>query len=228
MRFFRQWWRFGGAAGIAFIVLFIVGVILQEAPPFFDDPIDEIREDWVNDGQQYLIAGYILSLAYVFFYFPFISALYGLLSRAEGGVHLWSRVAFVGALIFVLWSAWSSIFWGALAFGDFAETASDETLRTLMVLDYYAVSGAPFTVVVFVGAASIVIATTGVLRRWLVVVGVIVVVLSALAPLAILSTSSESVFDVVYLIAFLILPLWILLVSILMLLKRDEPAPAAP
>ena len=222
-KFWQQWWRLGGAAGIAFMIMFVIGVALQTAPPLFDDPIDEIRADWVEDGNQYLVADYVLGLAFVFFYIPFISALRGILGRAEGGGNLWSRVSFIGGLIIMLWGAWASAFWGTLAFGDFAETASDETIQTLMVLDYYSVVGMPLAFAVFVGGTSIVILQTGVLRRWLVYLGMVEIVLSVLAPLAIFSANSSSTFDTIYTISFLILPLWILLVSIVMLMISDEP-----
>jgi len=222
----RQWWRLGGALGIAFVAIFIVGVVLQSEPPLFDDPIDEIREDWVNDGQQYLVADYLLGVSFALLYVPFLAALRELLGRAEGGATLGSRIAFIGGILLMAWAAWSSTFWGVLAFGDFAETASDETLRTLMTLDYYAVAGMPFSFVVFVGGTSLVIALTGVLWRWLAYLGALEVVLSILAPLSILSARSDSLFDTIYVGSFLLLVLWILLVAIAMVARRSEPAPA--
>lgn len=222
----RQWWRLGGVAAILFVAVFAVGVALQDAPPLADDPVDEIRRDWVESGQQYLVASYVLGLAFVFFYVPFMLVLRSLLGRAEGGMELWSRAAFLGAFTTMLWGIWSGMFWGALAFADFAETASDETLLTLSTLDYYAVSGAPFAFALFIGGASIVIARAGVLWSWPAYLGGIEVVLSLLAPLAIFSAGTDSVFDVVYLLSFLGFALWVLLVGIAMVSRRDGPAPA--
>ncbi len=219
----RQWWSLGGIAAILFVVVFVVGVALQAGPPLADDPVDEIRRDWVEGGQQYLVASYVLGLGFVFFYIPFMLVLRALLGRAEGGIELWSRASLVGAFTTLLWGTWSGMFWGALAFGDFAATASDETLRTLSVLDYYAVSGTPLAFAVFVGATSIVIARTRVLWRWLAYLGAIEVLLALLAPLSIFSAETDSFFDVVFLIAFLGFTLWILLVGIAMVSKRDEP-----
>jgi hypothetical protein len=224
----RQWWRLGGLAAILFIVLFVVGVALQSSPPLVDDPVDEIRADWVNDGQTYLAADYLLGLAFVFFYVPFIVALRGLLGQAEGGINLWSGVSFVGALFFMFWAVSSSAFWGALAFAHFAETASDETLSTLMVLDYYAVAGMPLTWVLFVGATSLAIWQTGVIWRWLVYVGLVEVILALFAPLAIFSAETNSFFDTVYLLAFFGVALWILLVGLAMLTKKQELAAVGP
>lgn len=223
----RQWWRLGGLAGVLFVAVFVVGVALQDAPPLVDDSVDEIRKDWVDGGQQYLVAGYVLGLGFVFFYIPFMLVLRVLLGRAEGGIELWSRASLVGAFTTLLWGIWSGMFWGALAFGDFAATASDETLRTLSVLDYYAVSGMPLAFAVLVGASSIVIARTGVLWRWLAYLGAVEVVLSLVAPLAVLSTNTDSVFDLVFLAAFLGFVLWILLVGIGMLARREEPGAAS-
>jgi hypothetical protein len=121
----RQWWRLGGLAAILFVAVFVVGVALQDAPPLVDDPVDEIRRDWVEGGQQYLVAGYVLGLGFVLFYIPFMLVLRSLLGRAEGGIELWSRASLVGAFTTLLWGIWSGMFWGALAFGDFAATASD-------------------------------------------------------------------------------------------------------
>ena len=219
-----QWWRLGGLAAILFVVTFIVGVALQSEPPLFDDPIDEVRADWASDGQTYLAADYVLGLAFVFFYIPFIVALRELLGRVEGRSYMWPRVAFIGALFFMLWAASASVFWGALAFGDFAETASDETLRTLMVLDYYAVSGMPFTWVVFVGATTIVIWQTHVFSSWLIYLGLLESILAVLAPLAIFSANSDSFFDLIYFIAFFGVLLWILVIGIAMLRRQEEPA----
>jgi hypothetical protein len=66
----REWWRLGGVAAILFVVVFVVGVAMQSAPPLVDDPIEEIREDWVAGGQQYLVAGYVLGLGFVILLHP--------------------------------------------------------------------------------------------------------------------------------------------------------------
>ena len=216
------WWRTGGGAAIGFVIVFIAGVALQTAPPLMDDPVDEMRADWAADGQRYLVASYLLGLAFVVFFIPFVVALRGLLGRVEGGIEFWSRTMLFGAIATVLWSAWSSIFWGALAFGDFASEASDETLRTLSVLDYSAVSGAPFAFAVFVGAASVVIAATAIVPRWIAGLGAVEFVVSVVAPLSILTESSESFLDVVYLVSFLLLPLWILVMGVAMLHRASK------
>jgi hypothetical protein len=214
------WCRAGGAAGIGFVVVFIVGLVLQGEPPVVDDPVADIRRDWIADGQQYLVASYLLGLAFVFLFIPFVAALLTLLGRAEGDVAIWSRVCMFGAIATILWGAWSGMFWAALAYGDFAESASDETLRTLTVLDFTAVSGATLAYAVFIGGASIVIARTGVLWRWVAYLGGLAVALSVVAPLTILTTTTDGPLAGIELAAFLLFPLWVLLVGIAMLRQR--------
>jgi hypothetical protein len=119
-------------------------------------------------------------------------------------------------------------FWDTLAFGDFAEGASDETLQTLMLAATYAFTGLiPLAGALFVLASSLVIVRTGVLWTWLAYLGAIEGVLGVLAPLAILSADSEGFFDIISFSAFIGLLVWVLLVGIAMVMKTEEPAAAA-
>jgi hypothetical protein len=213
---FRTWWRLGGVSGGLFVVLSVAGVVVQHGVPAYSDSLEEIREFWVESGQRYLVGDYLLGLAFTLFYIPFFVTLTALLRRAEGDPGIASTVAFIGAIAALLWSVSASVFWGTLAFADFAQTASDETLRTLTALDVYATSGQPFTFAVFIGAASYVIYRRRILWRWLAYPGVVVAVSSLLAPLGILTESSEDVWELFYTVAFLGFALWILLASVAM------------
>ncbi|HWC29764.1 MAG TPA: hypothetical protein VG845_06755, partial [Dehalococcoidia bacterium] len=90
----RQWWRLGGISGILFLVLFLIGGSMQAEPPMYDDPVEEIRAHWVDEGGTYLTGDYIIGVGFILFFFPFLSALTSLLGNAEGGTRMWSRIAF--------------------------------------------------------------------------------------------------------------------------------------
>src|SRR3972149_8157913 len=113
--FFDKWWRVGGVAGILFLIMFIVGIVVRGEPPTFDDPVDEIRDWFTDNGEQYLIGDYLTTLAFVFFFLPFLASLRGLLASAEGGPAGWSRVTFAGGITFLGFGAGARPFWGALA-----------------------------------------------------------------------------------------------------------------
>jgi hypothetical protein len=220
----QQWWRLGGVLGIAFIVLFIIGgFILQGESPTYNDPIAEIRAYWEDDGQTYLIGDYLIGLAIVLFFLPFLVCLRTLLGRAEGEPQIWSRVCFAGGLLIIAFSAAAAAAWSALAFG--AENLDDESLLTLMYLDVGAWNAFPYAIGAFVGAASIVMIQTGVLWRWLGYLGLVVAIAALITPLGILDEDPEDIFDTLGIIPFLGLAIWLLLTSIGMLMIKAEPMP---
>jgi uncharacterized protein DUF4386 len=224
----NQWWRLGGGLGIAFIIVFIIGgIILQGEAPLYDDPIEEIREYWVDDGQSYLVGDYLLGLGFLLLFLPFLVVLRELLGRAEGEPQILSRVAFTAGVIALIIGGASSFFWGALAFGDFAETASDDTLRTLMVLNNYGFTTFALGIGTFVLAASLVIALTGVLWRWLGWLGIVVAVLGLIAPLGILSDDPEDIFDILGFLGFIGFAIWLLITSIGLWMRKEAPQTVA-
>jgi hypothetical protein len=222
----NQWWRMGGLLGIGFVVLFLIGVIaLQGETPTYDDPIDEIRAYWEDDGDTYLLGDYLIGLAFLFGWVPLIVTLRALLGRAEGEPQLWSRVAFVGGVVTLVFGAVAGVAMGALAFG--AENIDDASMQTLMYIGVYGFNNLAFAAGLFMLAASLVIWQTGVLWRWTGVLGAVAGLLAVISPLGILDDSSEDVFDILGFIGFIGLALWVLAISICMLLKQEEPVAAA-
>jgi hypothetical protein len=174
----------------------------------------------------YLVGDYIIGLAVLFLYLPFLVTLRTLLGRAEGEPQIWSRVAFLGGVFAAILAAAAGTAWGALAFG--IDNLDDESVRTLMYLDVYAFNFLTMAFAVLVLASSAVILRTGVLWRWLGVLGIIVGVLGALTPLSILNDDSEDIFDLAGFVVFIGLALWFLFTGIAMLMKKEEPMPATP
>lgn len=224
---FQKWWRVGGVFGILFVVLLLVSIVVQGGYPDYDEPIDEVREWYADNGEQFVIGNYLTGLAIFIFFLPFLSSLRGLLAAAEGGQAVWSRLTFAAGLVFLILGAVSSIFPAVLAFhfgvvkeGDL----DDSTIRALMYLEYatpWALALVPFLL-----AASLVIFRTGVLWRWLAIPGAITAVLAAIAGLQTLEAEPYGGIAGIGGIAFPLSALWVLAVSINMILKRDEPAAA--
>ena len=223
----RQWWRLGGICGILFLVLFIVGASFQGQPPAYDDPVEEIRAFWVDDGEAFLTGDYIIGLGFILFFFPFVSALSGLLGIAEGGPRLWSRIVLVGGVLFLALAGASGIFWTALAFGDVAENASDDTIVLLMTLDVAAWHFAPAGLAIMTLPAALVILQTRVLPLWLGGLTLIEGVLATISPLAILADNPND--SALGWLAFPGAAIWVLVVSIVLVLKKEAPVavPAA-
>ena len=221
----RQWWRLGGYFGVAVIVTFVIGGVVQGESPTYDDPIGDIRAYWEDDGQAYLLGDYLFGLGSILFLVPFIACVRAMLARAEGGAQIWSTATLIGGTLLIAIAAAASASWLALAFG--AEQLSDDALITLMYLDVGAYNGFPFGIAAFVLPASLVIAMTGVVWRWLGYLGIIVGIAGFIAPLGILNDDPEDVFDIIgFIFVFLGFAIWGLILSIGMIMMKEEPAPA--
>ena len=227
-RLLAQWWRVGGVAGIIFLALFIVGIALQGDMPSHEEPTSQIREWFADNGKQYLVGDYLIGLGVVLFFLPFLSALRSLLGVAEGGPAVWSRVALIAGTIFAALGAAQGFFFGALAYGfGVVGQGDDATVRTLMYLQFYAFSSFTLIVAPLALASSLIIWRTGVLWRWLALLGLVVGILAIIAPLAVLDADPEGALAGIGFIGMLVAGLWVLLVSAAMVMKRSLPAPSA-
>jgi hypothetical protein len=210
-------------------VFIIAGFGIQGETPFHNDPLDEVRAFWEEDGETYLLGDYLLGLASFLGLLPFFVGIGSLLRRAEGEPALWSRVGFYSGLLMIAVAAIASGPWTALAFG--AEVLSDDAIETLMYLDLGMWHAFIFAGGTFILASSLIIAQTGALWRWLGFAGIVIGVLALILPAGIIGASpaddpEEGIFGIVGLITFFGLMIWFLLASIGMVMLKEEPLPA--
>lgn len=225
--FFDRWWRLGGVAGILFLIMFIAGIVLTGDSPTLDESTDEIRDWYTDNGDQFLVGNYIIGLAFAFFFFPFLAGLQSLLASAEGGPRMWSKVAFAGGLAFLIFGAVTSFFWATLAYSfGVVEQGEDVPIKTIMYLDHVGTATFPLPLVALVVGTSLVSLRTGVLWRWLSVLAPLVVVFVVINGANTLSSDTDGALGGIGGIAFPLTGLWILLVSINMILKKEAPARA--
>ena len=221
-----EWWRLGGALGIAFIIAFIVGgFVLQGETPYYDDSMEEIRAYWEDDGQSYLVGDYIIGIAVMLGFLPFLICLSSFLGRLEGEPQLLSRLGLYGGLGFVFMTAVAASTWTTLAFAS-AEL-DDDSVRLLMFLDTGMWNAVPFFGGLLLLAFSLMMVQLPRAWRWIGVFGVVVAILGLMSPLGILDDNSEDVFDMLGFVAFMGLAIWILASSIALLVTREEPVRSA-
>jgi hypothetical protein len=225
--FFDKWWRLGGLFGILFFIMVIVGISIQGEYPDFDAPNDEVRDWFADNGEQFIVGDYLLGLTFLVLFPVFLVSLFGLLSAAEGGAAVWSRLALLGGFLYVVMAAVITLFVGALAFGfGVSDTGDDSMIRLALTMDHFAFYRVPFALAPFLLGSSLVILRTGVLWRWLAVAGLIVGLASLGSPLGALDSDVEGLGGGLVFLGFMLTNLWILLVSINMILKREAPASA--
>jgi hypothetical protein len=217
-----QWWKMGGIFGIVYVILFFIGgFVIQGETPTYDDPIDEIRRYWIDDGETYLVGDYILGLSTLILFIPFLLTLRAILARAEGGPAIWSNTGFLGGFLMIVVAATASGSWTALAFAG--DDLDEISLRTLMYLDIGAWNAFPYAVGLLLLFSSVVMAMTGVFWKWLGYLGIVLGILAFISGLGILDQDSEDVFDTIGFIPFIGLVVWLLATSIGMLMKDTDP-----
>jgi len=225
--FFDKWWRVGGAAGILFLIMFIVGIALTGDAPTLDESTDEIRDWYTDNGDQFLVGNYIFGLAFAFFFFPFLAGLQSLLASAEGGPRMWSKVAFAGGLAFFVFGGVASLFWATLAYSfGVVEQGDDVPIKTMMYLDQVGTATFPLPLIALVLGTSLVSLRSGVLWRWLSLLALVVAVFVVINGANTLSSDTDGALGGIGFIAFPAFALWVLLTSINMILKREAPAAA--
>ena len=122
----------------------------------------------------------------------------------------------------------TSFAWGALALGAGVHPeVSDSTVRTLMYVDAYGFTTMILASSLLVLPASVVIYTSGVLWRWLSILGVATGVLVVIGAAWVIDGDQEGVLAIIAFIGFLGVPLWVLLVSVSMVMKSELPARGA-
>ena len=217
-----DWGRVGGICGIGWIVLFFVGaMILQGDTPVRDDSVEEIRRYFSDDGDTYLVGDYLLGIAFMIFFLPFIIVLRRVLAAAGGWAELLARVSFYAGVTAIIWGGIAGFAWGALAIGADNPEMDDSAVRTLMELDAYAFSGLLFPIGLFMGAAGLSIWISGVLWRWLGIIGIIGFVGSYIGAAWPIDGDDEGAVAAIGIIGFVGIGLFVLIASIGMLMKRE-------
>jgi hypothetical protein len=220
-----QWWRVGGILGIGWIILFIVGgFIIQGDAPSRDDSIEEIREYWTEDGETYLLGDYLIALGFTVFFLPYLIILRRVLGSVAGWPELLARIALFGGVIAIIWGGVAGFFWGTLALSTADNPEIDDSaLRLMMEIDVYAFAGLVFPLSIFLGAAGLSIALSGVMWRWLGIVAVIAAALGLVSGAWPIDGDEEGALASVGIAAFLGSLLFVLISSIALLMRTETP-----
>lgn len=224
-RFIDQWWRVGGILGIVWLVLFIIGAfIIQGDSVERSDSIAEIRQYFVDDGDIYLLGDYLIGIAFVFFFLPFLIVLRRVLEAGGTWAALLARVALFAGVVGLIWGGIAGFFWGALAVGAAGNSeVDDSSIRTLMELDAYAFAGLFLPFGLFLGAAGASIWLSRVLWRWLGIIGLIGFLGALIGAAWPIDGDDEGALAGIGLIGYLAMMIFVLLVSINLLMQRSRP-----
>ncbi len=219
--FLDNTWKLGGAAGIAFVVLFFAGIVSQGDAPGYGDNITDVRAFYVDHANQFGVGDFITAFAAVFLFLPFAAGLRAALASADRSDGFWPRVAYAGATFFVVFGGTSSVFMGAAALTELKDI-DDSTLRFMVGADTYGFAAAGVALGLMDAATAVVILRTGVFRRWLGFLALVAAVLSVPGGLAVLEHDGHSVISALQLLGLLGSALLVVSLSISMLRRKDE------
>jgi hypothetical protein len=218
--------RWGGMAGILFVVIGMVALFLPGTPPKADE-VSKITSYFADKRGSILAANYMAGLAFAFFLF-FVGALRAHLGAADAeGVRPGSAALAGGVMATAMIIAGNAVINGAVfqvaAAGD---TNVNHALYDV-ASDLFVSSGFGFAV--FFGGAAVAIAATGALPSFLAPAGLVAAVLNAIAPVALFAkTGFFAIGGAFGFVAPLASVLWVLAASIFMLRQAPTARPGAP
>lgn len=204
--------RWPAIAGIVFVVLLIVGLVLIADIPDASESDQEIA-DYLADSDKHvlnIVGLYLWTLAGASFLW-FVASLRGALRQAEGEPGTLSGLAFGAGVVFtaLLMASGAAIaaVAGAIELGESTDPAPD-FVRMLPQLGFgMLLIGGGFAAIVLVLSTSILALQTGVLPRWLAWLG--------------FAAAVVLLFSFVF-IPLIALPIWVLAVSVVWLTRGGE------
>jgi hypothetical protein len=218
--------RIGGIAGIAYVVLFIVGVVIQGDTPMIDDDAATVREFFGDgdDANMFLLGDWLTGVAFVVFFLPFLSALRTFLAPADPSGGTWVRAMFAGGLLILAAGGASTLTFGGLATGG-ADGLDDSTLDFANAQASYGFSSfVSLAMTAYLLSAGLVILAGGRLWRWLGAAALVVALLNIVGALQVLDPDPETALGVLGIVGFLGFGLWNLAASIGMLMRSRAEA----
>lgn len=169
-------------AGVAFVVILLIGSFAGPPPPQPGDPVEEIRSHYVDHATGVQIYVYASALSAVFFLLFVVSVQQAVLRLGEAYREAASAVAGAGLLVLAATLAGVAP-GGVLSFE--ASSAGDDTVRALFALGDMTLNVGDFMLTVVVGVPSLVALGTRLLPRWIAWLGVVLALAWAVAAVSI-------------------------------------------
>jgi uncharacterized protein DUF4386 len=214
----KLWEKLAALGGVAFVVLNVVGTIIQGEPPSPDDSGEKVLDWFVDHDTSIKFAAFLGGLSLIALAWWF-GSLWRRMARAENGNHRLSVVALgslfsAGALFAASTAILSTV---ALR----TEETSADGARFFYLLSTVLLSFAGFWLVAHLAAVNALSLRTGFLPQWLTFVGLLAAVLFLVSSIG--SATDEQAIMIFGFIGFVAWSIWILGVSFYMWRTADGP-----
>jgi hypothetical protein len=202
--------RFAPLAGVAFVVLVIVAVIVGGETPAADDPIEEVVDYWNDNQDQAIVASILAALSTVFFLW-FAGVLRAALAAAEAPPARLANTAFGGAVVGA--AGWSMLIGFTFVAADTAGEVEPQVTQTLSALQAQFFFPLAIGFAVFLLANGVAMVRSGMLPSWpgwaAIVLGIV-----ALTP--------AGFFAIVVMLA------WVAAMSVMLFMRGEPPTMPGP
>jgi hypothetical protein len=202
--------RLAALAGLAFFVLVIVsGPVLQSNTPNITDSATKIFNYYKNHAGNIKASAVVLSFG-VAFVLVWLSGLWRMLRKAEGGTPGLTATAVAGAVIATALTITSSAINATAALQ--ASNLGPSGTRVFYTLATFSTAGILFGLLVLIAATTVVAVQTGVLPRWLTLASVVLVAISVVGAFGL--GYAKNWLQAVVGVGLTLDSLWILVVSV--------------
>jgi len=208
-----------GSAGVAFVVLVLLGTFIAGTPPDPDAGAGEIREFFVDNRSQLLLGGFLQTLA-----FPLIIwwvVVHHRMAREVAGDTPLPGVMVIGLVLagagaMVLGAVANGVVWVDGA----AETMSDDVLAYAWRASSLGFGMGMGAIFVFLAASALVVKRMDAMPSWMPWLGGLAALMALVGTLGVL----DAEMGMLAFLGFLALSLWILVVSGMMIAHGREGA----
>jgi len=212
--------RWGGLAGIGFVVLAIVAYFIAGAPPRTTDPVADIVGYFADNRPQVMTAAFLFAVAAVlllWFAAALSTALRRLDDTSDAPALIQMGAVFVAALIMVGQAAYGGMAYRMAADAE-GNAAAAGLLRSLFEVTAVMYTLIGVAAALPLGAAAVAIARTHLMPMWMAWFAGVVAILGVIAALAVGNTSGALVAGGFWTstIPFLLTAAWVLAGSLLM------------
>jgi hypothetical protein len=208
-----RWERLSPLAGVAAVVLWIVGLALTKAPDTSSDKTDaQILTVYQHNANRILVASWLFMLGCVFFLW-FAGTLRVRMAEAEGGGHTFTGIAFGAAVAAVVFGIGNTA--GPVAVAINKNDVSAATAGALTHLTDLFFVGTEMSLIAMFAAAAVVAFRTGLFPKWWAILMWIVAVVLVIGPIG-------------WAAVIFALPIWTLGTTFMLMRQRSDRAQVAP
>lgn len=215
-----SWRQLAAIAGIAGVALFVIGAAMQGDAPMADEAAADVRQWYDDNGSTFLLGNVLISLGVILGLVPFFTYLRGVLAAGEGGDATWSRINYLGAVLFVLIGGIGGGLQSALA-TDAAALEDDSVILALQYMCWGLFSMVPLAMAPFFLGLAFVSLRTGVFASWMAWLSLLLAALAVVSIFGTLDLTKFSVFTVLGYISTIGLGVVVLITSVVLLRRTD-------